>query len=96
MTTTQSWKMAARGLVFAFVFSAGYLMGTTQAPAQAQLGELGKEMGSGLLEQAAGSEGMLGQVTQLGTTIIEMEEHVTALQKNLDTLNTVKAALGGS
>ena len=66
-----------------------------QSPAQAQLGELGKEMGGDLLGQAAGSEGMLGQVTQLGTTIVEMEDHVSGLQKNIDALNVLKAALGG-
>ena len=39
--------------------------------------------------------GALGPAGQLGTSIIEMQDHVTALQKNIDTLKKVKAALGG-
>lgn len=85
---------ASRGVLIAAVFSLGYLMGTMQSPAQAQLAEMGKQMGGDLLNQAAGSEGMLGQAAQLGTTITEMEGHVSGLQKNIDALNTLKAALG--
>jgi hypothetical protein len=36
----------------------------------------------------------VGTAAQLGTSIVEMQEHVTGLQKNLDTLNKIKAALG--
>lgn len=39
--------------------------------------------------------GIVGSVAQLGTTISEMEKNVSGLQKNIDTLKTVKAALGG-
>jgi len=31
----------------------------------------------------------------LGTSIVEMQEHVNGLQKNLDTLRKLKGALGG-
>jgi hypothetical protein len=31
----------------------------------------------------------------MGTALVEAEQHVSGLQKNLDTLNKVKAALGG-
>lgn len=93
---TRTKRVTVRGLAAAAVFSVGYLVGTMQAPAQAQLGEMGKQMGQDVLKQASGSEGMLGQVTQLGTAIVEMEEHVSGLQKNLDALKAVKAALGGS
>ena len=86
---------ASKGVLIAAVFSFGYILGTVQSPAQAQLGDMGKQMGSDMLEKAAGSEGMLGQATQLGTTIVEMEEHVSGLQKNIDVLNKIKAALGG-
>ena len=86
---------ASRGVLIAAVFSVGYLIGTLQVPAQAQLGDMGKQLGSDMLEQAAGSEGMLGQATQLGTTIVEMEEHVSGLQKNIDALKLIKDALGG-
>jgi len=92
---TKSLRIATRTLLVTAVFSAGYLFGTLQAPAQAQLGEMGKKMGSDMLNEAAGSEGMLGQAAQLGNTIVEMEEHVSGLQKNLDALKAVKAALGG-
>jgi hypothetical protein len=92
---TRKLRAATRCAIIAVVFCFGYLFGTMQSPAQAQLGELGKKMGSDMLDQAAGSEGMLGQATQLGQTIVEMEEHVSGLQKNIDALNKVKAALGG-
>jgi hypothetical protein len=68
-------------------FMAGYLFGSlTIAPAEAQLGDMIK---------GAAKSGGLGPVGELGTSIVDMEEHVSALQKNLDTLKKVKAALGG-
>ena len=76
----------------AAVFAAGWLCGTTLQPAaQAQLGELGKDA----MKKAGDSGGALGQTAQLGTTITEMQDSVTKLQKNLEVLNTIKAALGG-
>jgi len=85
-------RLAFRGLLVAVVFTAGYLAGTLNQPtAQAQVGDLGKDM----LNQAAGNQGMMGQAAQLGTAITEMQEHVNGLQKNIDTLGKVKAALGG-
>ena len=76
----------------AAVFAAGYLFGTmTQPRADAQLGELGSEV----MKQAGGSGGALGSAMELGTTIVDMEKHVDGLQKNLDALKKVKAALGG-
>ncbi len=92
---TRKRQTATRCAWFAAVFSFGYLLGTMQSPAQAQLGEMGKKMGSDMLGEAAGSSAMLGQATQLGSTIVEMEEHVSGLQKNIDALNKLKAALGG-
>jgi hypothetical protein len=75
------------------IFGAGYLLGgvTHPAPAEAQVGELGKKA----LEQAAGSGGTLGSVAKLGTTITDMEDSVSKLQKEIDTLKEIKAALGG-
>jgi len=71
----------------AALFAAGFLCGSlTQRPAEAQLGDVLKK---------AGESGALGPAGQLGTSIIEMQDHVTALQKNIDTLKKVKAALGG-
>jgi hypothetical protein len=85
-------RRIAQGAGFAFVFSAGYLLGTLDAePAEAQV-----EMGKDLLNQAAGSGGALGSAAQLGTTISDMQTHVSELQKNLETLNKIKAALAGT
>jgi len=44
---------------------------------------------------AAGSGGALGSAAEMGTSIMEMQEHVTGLQKNLDTFKKVQSALGG-
>lgn len=73
--------------MLAATFLAGYLCGSfTTSPAEAQLGDM--------VKGAAGS-GALGPVGDLGTSIVDMEKHVSGLQKNLDTLKKVKAALGG-
>ena len=69
------------------LFAAGFLCGVlAQRPAEAQLGDVMKK---------AGESGALGPAGQLGTSLVEMQDHVTALQKNIDTLKKVKAALGG-
>lgn len=75
------------------IFTGGYLCGsmTEQHSANAQMGDIGGE----LMKKAAGSGGILGSAAQLGTTITDMEKNVSGLQKNIDTLKTVKAALGG-
>jgi hypothetical protein len=76
----------------AAVFTAGWLCGSTlQSEAQAQVGDLGKEA----MKKAGESGGALGQAAQLGTTITEMQDSVNELQKSLETLNKIKAALGG-
>ena len=83
---------SARVGLIAAVFAAGYLCGTaTQRRADAQLGDLGSEV----MKKAGESGGVLGSAAQLGTTIVDMEKHVDGLQKNLDALKKVKAALGG-
>ena len=83
---------AAQAATFVLVFSGGYVLGTLDVkPAEAQTKDLGKD----LLNQASQSGGTLGTAAQLGTTISDMETHVTALQKNLETLNKIKAMLGG-
>jgi hypothetical protein len=74
------------------VFGAGYLAGSAAAPtAQAQMGEMGSEM----MKQAGQSGGALGQAAKLGSTISEMQKSVDDLNKSLQTLSTIKAALGG-
>jgi hypothetical protein len=73
--------------VLAGVFTAGFLCGSlAQRNAEAQLGDV--------MKKAAGS-GALGPVGDLGTAIVDMQQHVEGLQKNLDTFKKVKAALGG-
>jgi hypothetical protein len=85
-------RCAAQVATFALVFSGGYLLGTLDAePAQAQVQDLGKDM----LNKASESGGALGTAAQLGTTINDMQTNVTELQKSLETLNKIKAALGG-
>lgn len=74
------------------IFAVGFLCGSlTQHNAEAQLGDIGGEV----MKRAAGSGGALGSVAKLGTTISELEQHVSGLQKNIDTLKSVKTALGG-
>lgn len=80
---------SVRIAMVAGIFSVGFLVGSiTEHSANAQLG-------GELLKKAGDSSGSLGSVVQLGTTINDMEKNVSGLQKNLDMLKKVKAALGG-
>ena len=86
MTSSRTNRVLRVGGLAA-LFAAGFLCGSlSQRPAAAQMGDVLKK---------AGESGALGPAGQLGTSIIEMQDHVTALQKNLDSLKKVKAALGG-
>jgi hypothetical protein len=77
--------------VVAGIFAAGYLCGSlTEHSANAQM-----DIGEELMQKAGSSGGIIGSAAQLGTTINDMEKHVSGLQKNLDALRKVKAALGG-
>jgi hypothetical protein len=63
------------------MFVLGFVSGTvSQQPAQAQVPGLG---------------GALGSVQELGSSIVEIQQHVDGLQKNLATLKKVQGALGG-
>ncbi len=74
------------------VFAAGFLCGSlTQRSADAQL----KDLGAAAMKQAGESGGALGAATELGTAIVDMQKNVDGLQKNIDVLKKVKAALGG-
>jgi hypothetical protein len=74
------------------VFGLGFLCGTlSQQRADAQL----KELGGTLMQQAGESGGMVGSAAQLATSVTEMQEHVNGLQKNINTLKEVQAALTG-
>jgi len=70
-------------------FSLGYVAGSvSQRQADAQ--GLG-----GILDQAGKAGGPLGAAGQLGSSIVEMQDHISGLQKNLDTLKKVQSALMG-
>jgi len=82
--------------VLTSVFATGYLCGSIlPRSAGAQMGELGGAVGGAVVKQAGESGGALGSAAKLGTAIVEMQDHVSALQKNIDTLKGIKAALGG-
>ena len=77
-----------RIVAVAGVFGAGYLCGSLgERSAQAQLGDVMKKAG----EQG----GAVGSVGQLGSSIVEMQQHVDGLNKDLETLRKIKSALGG-
>ncbi len=87
-TTGRAIRLAVVGTIFA----AGFLCGSlTQRHADAQLGELGKEA----MEKAGASGGPLGSAVKLGEAIVDMQQHVDGLQKNIDVLKKVKSSLGG-
>jgi hypothetical protein len=85
-------RMIARALLTVALlgtFSLGWLCGSvSQRRADAQ--GLG-----GLLEQAGKQGGVVGAAGQLGSSIVEMQDHVSGLQKNLDALKKVQSALMG-
>jgi hypothetical protein len=39
--------------------------------------------------------GPVGSIAQMGSSLVEMQDHVTGLQKNIDSLKKVQAALTG-
>ena len=72
------------------MFVLGFLCGSvSQRQAAAQMKELG-----GIMEKTKGAGGAVGSVAELGSSITEMQEHVSGLQKNLETLKKVQSALG--
>lgn len=81
-------RIVSRGLTIAVlvaVFALGYVCGAvSQQPADAQLG--------GLLERGGG---VLGSAKELGSSIVEMQDHVNGLHKNIETLKKVQSALTG-
>ena len=81
----------SRGLMTAMivgVFGLGYVCGSmSQRQAEAQIGDL--------LEKAGKAGGPVGSVAQFGSSLVEMQDHITGLQKNLDTFKKVQASLTG-
>jgi len=90
-----AYSRISRGIqvgLLAGMFAAGYLVGSVNhRNADAQLGDLGKAA----MEKAGGSGGVAGSVMQLGSSIVEMQQHVDGLQKNIEVLKKVKSGLGG-
>jgi hypothetical protein len=84
-------KAVRIGVVVA-VFASGWFCGTlSQRNAEAQLSDLGKSV----LDKAGEQGGALGAAAKLGTSISEIQTHLDGLQKNVDTLKSVKSMLGG-
>ncbi len=80
-------RIAMIGMLFG-AFTLGYVCGSVSTPrASAQLPQLPGGLGQG--------GGPLGAAVQLGSSITEMEQHVSGLQKNLDTLKKIQSALTG-
>ena len=88
MANKRRTRLAMVGVLVA-VFGLGYVCGTIGVrTAGAQLPQLPGGIGGQ-------GGGMLATATQLGSSITEMEQHVSGLQKNLDTLKKIQSALGG-
>ncbi len=87
-------KLISRTLIIGVlvgVFGLGYFCGSvSQERANAQIPGMGS-----VLEQAGKAGGPLGAATQLASSITEMQEHVSGLQKNIDTLKQVQSSLTG-
>ena len=84
-------RRISRGLmitVIACVFGLGYVCGSMQQRrAEAQVG--------GLLEKAGKLGGPAGSIAEFGSSLVEMQDHITGLQKNLDTFKKVQSSLTG-
>ena len=77
-------RIAMIGALFA-TFTLGFVCGSVSTPrASAQLPQI-----------PGGLSGTLGAARELGSSITDMEQHVTGLQKNLETLKKVQSALTG-
>ena len=81
-------RTAMVGIVLG-AFTVGYVCGSVSHPRANAQGV------GGMLEQAGKAGGSLGAVSQLGSSIVEMQDHVAGLQKNLDALKKVQSLLGG-
>jgi hypothetical protein len=88
MARTIIRRAAMTGIILS-VFALGFVCGSATQPRASAQG-LG-----GLLDQGGKMGGPLGAASQLGTSIVEMQDHVNGLQKNIDALQKVKAALTG-
>jgi len=78
----------AVGIVLIFLL--GYLVGSMSQQYAAAQGI------GGMLEKAGQMGGPVGSAAQLGSSLVEMQDHVNGLQKNIDTLKKVQSALTGN
>jgi hypothetical protein len=86
--TKQKFSRGVMTAVIVGAFGLGYVCGSmTQRQAQAQIG--------GLLDKAGKAGGPVGSVAQFGSSLVEMQDHISGLQKNLDTFKQVQATLTG-
>ena len=84
--TRRTIARAVLAAVILGAFSLGYVCGSVgQRRADAQ--------GLGNILEHAGKAG--GSLGELGSSIVEMDKHVSGLQKNLDVLRKVQSALTG-
>ena len=81
-------RIGAVAAVFAFGWFCGAV---THRSAEAQLGDVGKSV----MEKAGDQGGSLGAAAKLGTSITDIQTHLAALQKDVDTLKTIKSMIGG-
>lgn len=81
-------RVAMTGMLFA-AFTLGYVCGSVSQP------HVLAQIPGGLLDKAGKGGGPLAAAGQLGSSITEMEQHVSGLQKNLDTLKKIQSALTG-
>jgi hypothetical protein len=89
MKSKKVTRVALIGMLLG-AFALGYVCGWAGTPhANAQI----PQIPGGITGQAGGA---LGTVTQLGSSITEMEQHLSGLQKNLDTFKKIQSALTGS
>ena len=75
-------RMKMIGMLFA-VFALGYVCGVSTPRASAQL------------PQVPGMSNPLAAAGQMGSSLTEMEQHISGLQKNLDALKKIQSLLGG-
>jgi hypothetical protein len=74
------------------IFVGGVVCGMSlQRPVEAQMGDLMKKAGDVAGEQG----GTLGAAAKLATSVTALQQHVGDLQKDVDGLKKIQAALGG-
>jgi hypothetical protein len=83
MANTLVGRMMVIGMLLA-AFTVGYMFGSVGTP-----------RASAQLPQIPGMSNPLAAAGQLGSSITDMEQHVSGLQKNLDTLKKIQSALTG-